>query len=479
MNDIAKQKDPLIDGKDDDEDVEIPTEETKVYYRRFYVVFAVFLLAFTQSWIWNGWGPIQGPAEAVFGWSDSVIALMANWGPISYVISIVFWTWLMGKNLRHALLLTAFLTAAGAGLRCCSMDPIPATWLNHFGLFLNGLAGPVAMSAPPLVSAYWFPPKQRTTATALTSLAGYYGVSLSFVIGPLLVPDRNQTNSSLLRWKDCNLTLQNFTDCQTQHWRHGIFIYQLTECAAAGLAFLLILIYLPSKPPKPPSITAGIQRTSYFKGLKQVLGHKQFWLVCLSYGISTGVFAGWFSVLDVNLKHFSVQETEAGWIGFYSNIAGAVAGLVISWLADVIGRRTKSILLIILVGATLSFTWFTLLCLDVLPKSTISLYFAATLGGLLLNGSIPLFYELAVEATYPIAEGTTTGLLTLMNNVSCMIFLFLPLIKVLAKDVRYWMNPVIAGSCFLCIPLMILFKARYRRLSVDLSPTAEKGIIQE
>ena len=110
--------------------------------------------------------------------------------------------------------------------------------LNHIGLFLNGLAGPVALSAPPLVSAYWFPPKQRTTATALTSLAAYYGVSFSFVIGPVLVPDRNETNSSLLRyitawfiippyisslhmslflrWKDCNLTLQNFTDCQSK-----------------------------------------------------------------------------------------------------------------------------------------------------------------------------------------------------------------------------------------------------------------------
>ena len=64
----------------------------------------------------------------------------------------------------------------------------------------------------------------------------------------------------------------------------------------------------------------------------------------------------------------------------------------------------------------------------------VSLYIAATLGGLLLNGSIPLFYELAVEATYPIAEGTTTGILILMNNVSCMIFLFLPMIKVLGTN---------------------------------------------
>ena len=60
--------------------------------------------------------------------------------------------------------------------------------LNHVGLFLNGLAGPVAMSAPPLISAVWFPPGQRTTATAVTALSAYYGLSFSFVIGPILVP---------------------------------------------------------------------------------------------------------------------------------------------------------------------------------------------------------------------------------------------------------------------------------------------------
>eukprot|EP00118_Oscarella_pearsei_P018919 m.197616 g.197616 ORF g.197616 m.197616 type:complete len:130 (+) comp39548_c0_seq12:72-461(+) len=70
---------------------------TRTYRRRFYVVFVVSLIAFAQSWIWNGWGPIQRPVEQVFGWTDSTIALLANWGPIAYVLSVVFWTWLMGK----------------------------------------------------------------------------------------------------------------------------------------------------------------------------------------------------------------------------------------------------------------------------------------------------------------------------------------------------------------------------------------------
>eukprot|EP00118_Oscarella_pearsei_P002087 m.9450 g.9450 ORF g.9450 m.9450 type:complete len:100 (+) comp21363_c0_seq4:218-517(+) len=94
------------------------------------------------------------------------------------------------------------------------------------------------MSVAPLISAYWFPPKQRTTATALTSLAGYYGVSFSFVIGPLLVPDRNVTNISSISsdiWKNCNLTIKNSTDCQIEMWTHDIKMYQLIRTLNAAL----------------------------------------------------------------------------------------------------------------------------------------------------------------------------------------------------------------------------------------------------
>lgn len=59
------------------------------------------------------------------------------------------------------------------------------------------MAGPVAMCAPPLISAVWFPPRQRTTATAVTALATYYGLAFSFVIGPAFVPSYKQYNVTL------------------------------------------------------------------------------------------------------------------------------------------------------------------------------------------------------------------------------------------------------------------------------------------
>eukprot|EP00118_Oscarella_pearsei_P010737 m.67718 g.67718 ORF g.67718 m.67718 type:complete len:112 (+) comp35468_c0_seq13:1547-1882(+) len=108
--------------------------------------------------------------------------------------------------------------------------------------------------------------------------------------------------------------------------------------------------------------------------------HKQFWLICLAFGISTGVFGAWSGVLDINLKYFHIGETEAGWLGFYANVAGAIGGVVVSGLADCIGRKTKTILIVMLIAATGCFTWFTLLCMDVLPKSTTYMFLLLSVG---------------------------------------------------------------------------------------------------
>ena len=43
------------------------------------------------------------------------------------------------------------------------------------------------MGAPPLVSSTWFPPNQRATATAFSTLMSYVGISVSFLIGPFIL----------------------------------------------------------------------------------------------------------------------------------------------------------------------------------------------------------------------------------------------------------------------------------------------------
>jgi hypothetical protein len=51
-----------------------------------------------------------------------------------------------------------------------------------------------------------------------------------------------------------------------------------------------------------------------------------------------------------------------------------------------------------------------------------------------------------------------------MNNIFCGIFLFLPSIHGLGDK---WVNWTLCGACFVAFFLMLFFKEKYNRLSVD------------
>ena len=63
-----------------------------------------------------------------------------------------------------------------------------------------------------------------------------------------------------------------------------------------------------------------------------------------------------------------------------------------------------------------------------------ALYKSSILGGFFVSGTIPLFYELTVESTYPVAEGITTGALTIINNSFTVIFLVILMIPGVGKN---------------------------------------------
>ena len=68
------------------------------------------------------------------------------------------------------------------------------------------------------------------------------------------------------------------------------------------------------------------------------------------------------------------------------------------------------------------------MCCVVLFLLTALVYISVILIGMTVDGTAPLFYELVCETTYPIAEGVTNSLLTLLNNVAAGIFFFVLMI---------------------------------------------------
>lgn len=111
-------------------------------------------------------------------------------------------------GLRVSVLLIAFLSVLGKCLQVIPFDDKKVrTIFINIGQFLLMAGGPVAIGAPPLVSATWFPPRERTTATAIGTLAGYFGIAIAFAVGPAMVPNEvvqqtNVSNSSLSKHAD-------------------------------------------------------------------------------------------------------------------------------------------------------------------------------------------------------------------------------------------------------------------------------------
>ena len=55
--------------------------------------------------------------------------------------------------------------------------------MAHTGNVFVGLAGPMAFAVGPVLSSTWFPPNERTTATAVATISGFAGAAGCFVVG--------------------------------------------------------------------------------------------------------------------------------------------------------------------------------------------------------------------------------------------------------------------------------------------------------
>ncbi|KAH9496079.1 hypothetical protein Btru_012683 [Bulinus truncatus] len=466
-----------------------------VYKRRWYIMVIYSLYACLQSAVWNTWGPIDVSSKEAFGWSDETIAWLSNWGPVTYVAFGLFYPWLLHvKGLRWAVVSSMFFVALGTAMRVFTSEPGLATILIHIGQFFNGVGGPVSTGSIPAISAAWFPPKERVTATALSTCINTLGVAIPFILGPAIVttlPPKNATTSnsssgallsgfhhhfrkSLIDVID-NSKQDNSTVNRIKEERDEIMIYLYYQCGACVLLFLLLLVYFPEKPPRPPCASATTSRENYWSSLWSLRKKGHFLLLSVIYGISLGVLNNWSSVLTVNLTPV-VSENEAGWIGFYATIVACVLTVIVGVCADFFTRQMKLFVLIMYVLGAGCFVVFALVLYGIIPTSDAILYGTIIGGNSLLNAAVPIIFELGCELAYPISEGAANGFMTLLNNMGGLIFLgafFIPDVGTL------WMNWTLIGSTVICIPMILILKSRFNRLEVDEGVNPEVYVDQE
>ena len=203
-------------------------------------------------------------------------------------------------------------------------DMAVKTVFIYIGHLVTMLPSFIANGAPPLVSNTWFPPNERTTATAIGTLAANFGAALAFFIGPSMMPNtfNNSGNSSL-----------NLTDREIRVIEVRLRYYFYLQTGLAALLFGCVVVYFPSRPPLPPSIAALTRKATeigYVEGFKLLIRNQSYWILVFVLAASFGIYSGWASVLDLAVQPFNISAKTSGWLGTGDSLAGIISGIIIA-----------------------------------------------------------------------------------------------------------------------------------------------------
>jgi len=152
-------------------------------------------------------------------------------------------------GLRRTVLFGSLLLMIGSIVKSGGMPPIieanlekgQGEWRVYVGFFLVGLSQPLYQCTPALLSASWFPERERTMATGVALNANQVGIGFAFIFGTLLVENSDDIPS-----------------------------YFGLLSIVSTLTFLGVLIQFDDAPPTPPSDTARVIRGTMDAGLPSV-----------------------------------------------------------------------------------------------------------------------------------------------------------------------------------------------------------------
>jgi len=289
-------------------------QETHVFKRRWYILLLFSLVALLQDTVWNTWGPIDHTAIFLYGWSHDLVALLANYGSILYIVAFFPVIYVLNRSLRGAMLMCIGFMALGTVMRAIVLQSpgasIPFFTLScHICSILNGISNIVIGSGPLVISAVWFPPSERVTATSVAQVLNGLGTGMSFLLASQIVRPiddllSNQTfpNGS---YPDPSRILQ---PTELQNIEADIQWYMYSNAVPAGLLFLAILVYFPSAPPLPPSLSSTVERLDILAGFKEVVRTKESWLIAIGCSVPQGVVIAWTAMMVVNLTEICVDS---------------------------------------------------------------------------------------------------------------------------------------------------------------------------
>lgn len=165
-----------------------------------------------QGLTWSVPGVLSDTYAAVYGMGGDEVQQLINYGQWIFLVIAAPAAWVLDRyGARPSVLASAALVFAANAARCFANDASPASRaLVHASFIANAFAGPCAMAGPSKVAELWFPPRTRSTATAVSVTLGDNGGALLFLLAAAAFPaptarDNWRTNAVLAALSAANL----------------------------------------------------------------------------------------------------------------------------------------------------------------------------------------------------------------------------------------------------------------------------------
>ena len=161
--------------------------EGVVEFQRWWILAVYSYSSGLQGLLWMTYSSVPDHSKKYLHTGDSNLNMILNEGPIAYCCVVLFASTLFTRigGLRTSILTGCWMCFIASILRCIPCffsDDIRAQhsdallWFIYVAQFINAAAAPFTQASPSLISQTWFPPQQRSTATAIarqSNSAGY------------------------------------------------------------------------------------------------------------------------------------------------------------------------------------------------------------------------------------------------------------------------------------------------------------------
>jgi len=372
-------------------------KSVRVYPYRWVVLSALMAVILASEMQWLVLAPISRAAGAFYG---SQIPPESLIGPdlltLIHLIVFVFFsipsTLIIDKvGLKWTLRSSAIFLALFGLVKGIGSYNFYVVVTAQVGL---SIAHALILNNVTLVTARWFPLRERGFAIGLVSLAQYLGLFLIMIISPRLVV----TNPSMSEYGSGISSL----------------LFWLGIITAVGAVAVLFLF--KEKPPTPSS-QEPFEVESYITSFKMLLHKKHMGGFIAIFGLVWGLFNVFIAKIDSITAFIGVQNSN-GLVGVLLLAGGMVGSVIVPFLSDYT-RKRKMYFFICMVGVFVGVLVFASIPLfDTLLESTTLLgYVAATIVGFFFQSAIPLGYQYASELSYPVKEASSQGVLLLNGHL--------------------------------------------------------------